>query len=236
MTFGLSAAAIAGIGVGVSAIGTGISAASAAGAFNGSVDSPVPTGAEIAATKAARQSYALGRKIQAPLDQMSRDDLHYLQSKQALANAGSAGVNQVWQQPIGQGLYQTAATTGGPGSGRWWGQMGAGTAAVDARVKQANAQGRLSGLGQYVARQGQFLDRRTNDLKTGMDTMSLGAAQAAQNQAARIQSQIQNNAARSAAMSQLGGSVAGMGSGMMGIAGAMSGGVGAASVMDGLFI
>lgn len=212
----------------IGAIGVGMSAASAAGAFSGSVDKPIPTGEELDALKAARQSYALGRKIQSPLDALSRQDLRYLGSDQALANAGSEGVNAMWRQagPVGSGLYEAAAASGGPGSGRFWGQMGNGMAALDSGVRQANVQGRLGGLNQYLARQGQFLARRTNDLKTGMDTMTVGAAQAAANQNARIQAQVQSNIAANQAMGQLGGALTSFG---MGMAGGIGGGAGGAS-------
>ena len=205
-------------GVAVSAIGVGISAASAAGAFSGSVDQSGPTMAEQQAGKYARQTYNLGRKIQTPLDALAREDLRYLGSDRALDSAGDAGVNQFWNQAgaIGQQLTPVANMSGGPGSGRWMSQLGSGTAFLDSGLRAAGVQGRLGGLNQYLARQGQFLGRRTNDLNTGLSTMTTGGAMAAQNQMATRQAQIQNNIAANQAMGQVGGSLVGLGTGMMG--------------------
>lgn len=199
--------------VGVGAAGLGLSAASAAGAFNGPVEKRMPTPGEIEAGKEAQLTYQLGRKIQTPLDAMARDDLRYLGSNDAMSAAGGRGVNQMWQQAgqLGRGLQQSAAQSGGPGSGRFFGQLGQGASMIDAGVKGANMQGRLGGLNEYMARQGQFLNRRTNDLQTGLATMSTGGAQAAQNQNARIQAQINNNIATNQAMGQVGGSMMGLG-------------------------
>ena len=215
----------AAVGAVVSVAGLGMSAASAAGAFNGPVEKRMPTPGEIEAGKEARYAYQIGRKIQVPLDQQARSDLRYLGSNQALASAGSQGVNQFWQQagPMGRGLQQSAAASGGPGSGRFFSQLGQGTSMVDAGVQQANMQGRLGGLNQYLARQGQFLNRRTNDLQTGLATMTTGGAQAAENQSARIQAQVQNNLATSQAMSSLGGSMVGAGTGMVSAGGGVQG-------------
>ena len=218
----------AAVGAVVSVAGLGMSAASAAGAFSGPVEKRLPTPAEIEAGKEARAIYQLGRKIQVPLDQQARKDLQYLGSNKAMEAAGSQGVNQFWQQTgaLGAGLQQSAAASGGPGSGRFFSQLGQGATMVDAGTRQANAQGRLGGMNQYLARQGQFLNRRTNDLQTGLATMSTGGAQAVQNQNARIQAQIQNNIATNQAMGQIGGSLMGLG---MGAASAGLGAGGAAA-------
>lgn len=216
----------AAVGAIVGVAGLGMSAASAAGAFNGPVDKRYPTIEEMAARNDAKKTYKLGREIQAPLDALAREDLKYLGSDQAMANAGSAGVNQLWQQAgpqFGTGLQQAAAQSGGPGSGRHWSQLGQGTSALDAGVRQANLQGRLGGLNQYLARQGQFLGRRTNDLQTGMAGMTAGGAQGMQNQNARINAQVQNNIATSQAMSSVGGSMMGAGMGMVSAGGGMQG-------------
>ena len=212
--------------VGVGAAGLGLSAASAAGAFGGSVDQRGPTAEEMSAARDAKKAYQLGRQIQTPLDAMARDDLKYLGSDQALANAGSAGMNQVWQGAgnLGQGLAQTAAMSGGPGSGRWWGQMGQATNGLDSALRGANLQGRVGGLNQYMARQGQFLGRRTNDLQAGLGGMTSGGQQAAQNQNARIQAQIQNNIAANQAMGQIGGMMTSVGMAGMGSFGGAAGG------------
>jgi len=68
--------------------GLGMSAAGAAGAFNGPVEKRMPTPGEIEAGKEARYAYQIGRKIQVPLDQQARSDLQYLGSDQAMDAAG----------------------------------------------------------------------------------------------------------------------------------------------------
>jgi hypothetical protein len=227
MVFGLSGAAIAAGTVAVA--GLGMSAASAAGAFSGPVEKRMPTPGEIEAGKEARYAYQIGRKIQVPLDQQARSDLQYLGSDQAMDAAGDQGANQFWQQAgsLGQGLQQATKVSGGPGSGRFFSQLGQGTSMVDAGVMGGRMQGRLDGLNQYLARKGQFLTRRTNDLQTGLATMSTGGAQAAQNQNDRIQAQIKNNIAANQAMGQIGGSL--MSVGMMGMSAAGGGTAGQGS-------
>lgn len=228
MVFGASAAAIAAGSLAVGVAGLGVSAASAAGAFNGPVEKRLPTPGEIAAGKEAQAVYQIGRKIQAPLDRMAREDLQYLGSNAAMRNAGELGVDQMWQRTgqLGQGLQQEASRSGGPGSGRFFGQLGQGAAAIDSGVRQANLQGRMGGLNEYMARQGQFLNRRTNDLQTGLATMSTGGVQAAQNQNARIQAQVNNNIATNQAVGQVGGSMMGVGLAGLGAAGGKDGVVG----------
>lgn len=216
-------ASIVGAVVGVA--GLGMQAAGAAGAFNGPVQKAIPTKQDYENVKAARDVYNIGRKIQSPLDALARQDLRYLGSDQALASAGSQAVNQQWAQmgPLGQQLNQVAAQSGGPGSGRFWGQLGQGTAALDSGVRQANVQGRMGGLNQYIARNGQFLARRSRDLDAGLGAMITGGAQSAQNQMMNIQQQMANNAATSQAMGGLGGSMAGAGMGVVQATGGMQG-------------
>lgn len=208
-------ATMTGVAATVGAVGLGMSAAGAAGAFGSSVDQSGPTMAEQQAGKYARQTYNLGRKIQTPLDALAREDLRYLGSNRALATAGDAGVNQFWNQAgaIGQQLTPVANMSGGPGSGRWMSQLGSGTASLDSGLRAAEAQGRIGGLNQYLARQGQFLGRRTNDLNAGLGAMTSGGAMAAQNQMATRQAQIQNNIAANQAMGQIGGTMVGIGMG-----------------------
>jgi hypothetical protein len=62
-----------------------------------------------------------------------------------------------------------------------------------------------------MSRTGQFLGRRTADLKSGLNGMTSGGQQAAEAQASRIQSQVQNNIASNQAMGQLGGTIASVG-------------------------
>lgn len=221
-------ATMTGVAATVGAVGLGMSAAGAAGAFGSSVDQSGPTMAEQEAARAARQTYNLGRKIQVPLDAMARKDLAYLGSGQALDAAGSEGVNQMWREigPVGQQLAPVANMSGGPGSGRWMNQLSQGTLALSNGAQAANVQGRLGGMNQYLARQGQFLGRRTGDLQAGLGAMTSGGAMAAQNQAMARQAQIQNNIAANQAMGQLGGTMVGIG--MSGVSAGLGGAAGAA--------
>ena len=204
----------------VAAIGLGVSAAGAAGAFSSKVDQQGPTLEEMSAARDAKKVYRLGKQIQQPLDALARDDIKYLGSNQALDNAASTGVNQVWQQvtpQFGAGLNDVARVSGGPGTGRWWGQLGQGTSAMDSAIQSANMQGRMGGLNQYMARTGQFLGRRSQDLNEGLNMMTSGGAQAQQNKQNRIAAQTANNVAANQAAGQIGGSL--MSVGMMGMMG-----------------
>ena len=226
MTFGLTAASIAGIGLGVSAIGTGVSIASATGAFGGTPGKWAPTPEELAAARAAKQVNKLGQQIQKPLDSISRDDLGYLNSQNALDESGSMGVDQMWRNVasgFGNSMVPIAAASGGPGSGRWFDQMGLGANNVNNATMDSNVQGRVNGLNKYLGRTEQFLNRRTADLKAGLGAMTSGGQQAADAQAQRINAQIQNKAAANAAMGQIGGSLMSVGMGLSGLGGAASG-------------
>ena len=216
-------------------ISAGMQGATASGAFDKNVPTAVPTRQEYEGVKAARDAYNVGRKIQQPLDALAREDLQYLGSNVGVANAGSQGVNQFWRQagPIGQQLAPTA-TLAGPGSGRFWGQMGQGANALGAGIREANVMGRLGGLNQYMARSGQFLTRRARDLDKGLGAMVTGGAQSAQNQMLTIQNQMANNAATAQAMGGLGGAAGGLAT--AGINAAMRDtGPSATAVMDSLF-
>ena len=202
----------------IGAVGLGMSAAGAAGAFSSKVDQQGPTLEEMSAARDAKKVYRMGKEFQQPLDAMARSDLKYLGSNQAMGNAASQGVNQFWQQAgpqLGTGLQSVAAQSGGPGSGRFWNQMGQGTAMLDAGMRQANMQGRLGGLNQYLARNQQFLGRRVDDLNEGLGMMTSGGAQAQQNKQNRISAQVANNVAANQAAGQIGGSL--MSVGMMGM-------------------
>lgn len=227
MTFGITAAAVATVGV-------GLSAASAAGAFGGSVDSYEPTPEELAAASAAREVYGLGRQIQNPLDRQARRDLVEMRSPYMMASqAGLADSQAVGQLMPGlqQAQAQAMMTSGGPGSGRWAAGLGASSAMLDAARRQAQAQGRLGGVNQYLTRAGQYLDRRTQDLDLGLQGMTTGGKEAATALSNRIQAQVANKVAANQAMGQLGGSLIGAGMGMFGAAGNMAGG--AAGALNG---
>lgn len=229
MTFAITAA-------GVAAVGVGVSAASAAGAFSGEVDKLEPTPEELEAAEWNRQVYALGRRIQNPLDKAARQDLAYLQSPQALATQGglasSQAVGQISPQ-LQQAQLQAAQSSGGPGSGRWAANLAAGSAALDASRRSADASARANGLSSFVGRTGQFLGRRGDDLQSGLASMTQGGQQAADALRTRIQAQVANNIAANQAMGQLGGSLIGMGMGGLGATGALSGLGGAAGSLRG---
>lgn len=215
---------VAAAGLAISAIGVGLSAASAAGAFNSGVDSYGPTPEELKSTEEARRAYSLGRKIQTPMDALARKDIAYLGSRPALDASANLGVNRAWQQaPQFGNLTPIAAASGGPGSGRWWDSFGKVNNAIDSAISEANLNGRLGGIDQYIARTNALLDRRLADYSEGLKGMNLGADQAATNQNNRINAQIQGNIARSSAMSSIGGSMVGMGSGMMSAGGGLKG-------------
>ena len=220
MVFGLSAAGIAAATVG--AVGVGMSAAGAAGAFSSKVDQQGPTLEEMSAARDAKKVYRMGKELQQPVDALARNDLKYLSSNQAMDNAGSMGVNQFWQQAgpqLGAGLQGVAAQSGGPGSGRYWSQLGQGTTMLNAGLQQANMQGRLGGMNQYLAKNQQFLGRRVDDLNEGLGMMTSGGAQAQQNKQNRISAQVANNVAANQAAGQIGGSLMAAGSMGAGMAG-----------------
>jgi hypothetical protein len=247
--------------------GLGISAAGAAGAFNGPVDQRGPTPEEIKAAAANRQAYEQGRFWQQQLDPMMnrrlKDDLGFLkQTNQRTAELGQElrglrgendfqgaadrGVNQLWQQmpAMQQGMTAVANRSGGPGSGQAMAAMGTTATGIDAALRGTNAQGRMGYLNEYNQRRNQmgqvygqqtqrvggFRDQalsRFDDyrerLGTGLNLVTGGGQQAAANQNARINAQVQNNMATSSAMSSIGGSLMGAGMGMMSAGGGLSG-------------
>lgn len=257
----------AAVGAVVSVAGLGMSAASAAGAFNGPVDKSGPTPEEIRASELNRQAYEQGRFWQQQLDPMMnrrlKDELGYLKQtnqrtgelRQELRelndnryyqNAADRAVSQAWQgypQAL-QGVQQTAAQSGGPQSGAFISRMGDLNIGMDSAMRGANAQGRLGYLGEYAQRRGQMgqaLNQQTQRvgnyrdqalsrfgdyqerLGTGLNLATQGGQNAAANQQARINAQVQNNMATSQAMSSIGGSMMGAGMGMVSAGGGMQG-------------
>ena len=210
-------AALGGVGAtiaaGTAVVGVGLSAASAAGAFSSPVDKWKPTPQEMEAVKWSNKTYDLGRQIQAPLDAMSRDDLTTMSTPGYYDRQAGAASNQYANQmyPAVNNLVSNATASGGPGSGRFFDATGKGAALINGAMREGNVQGRIGGLTQSMSRTGQFLGRRTADLKSGLNGMTSGGAQAAEAQASRIQSQVQNNIASNQAMGQLGGTIASVG-------------------------
>lgn len=209
MSFGFAAAAV---------VGVGLSAASAAGAFNGPVDKWTPTPQETEAADWSKRVFGLGQKIQKPLDAQARKDLAYLKSPAGMNESASSALNTAWSSnpDIMAPTQNAAATSGGPGSGRWWGSLYDTKANLNRGLYGAEVAGRLGGLNNYTANTEQFLGRRVGDLNSGLSTMTTGGQVAAQAQADRIGAQIQRNLAISSAVSGIGNSLIGAGMGGMG--------------------
>lgn len=258
----------------VAVAGLGMSAASAAGAFGGSVDSSGPTPEEIRASELNRQAYEQGRFWQQQLDPMvnrrlndERDflkrtnqrteelgqELRGLNDGRYYQGAADRAVDQVWQEypQAAKGVVQTASRSGGPGSGAFIRRMGDLNIGMDSTVRGANAKGRLGYLNEYGQRRGQmgqvlgqqvqrvgnyrdqslsrfgdFQDR----LSTGLNLTTQGGQNAAANQQARINAQVQNNIAANAAMGQIGGTMMSVGMAGMSMAGGGTGSGGGLSM------
>lgn len=216
----------AGVAVGVAAVGVGISGLSAGGVFNGKVDKWQPTQQELDATAQSRKLFKFGQDLQRPVDALSREDIQRLRSPGQQAMQGGAATSAVMDQaaPVINGaLERTAVESGGPGSGRWFAQLGTAGGELNSGLRSANAAGRLGAVQSATGRAGQYLDRMTGDVQTGMGLMEQAAGQAANRQADRINAQVQNNMARNQAMGQLGGAMLNMGMSGLGAASAAGG-------------
>jgi hypothetical protein len=164
MTFGLSAAAIA--------VGVGMSAAGAAGAFSNKVDAMGPTPEEQQAAQYNKQVFEQGQAFQKQMDPVYlnrldknlertvmgaadigqygrrlgglKRELGQLGSGQRYQMAADQATNQAWANipEAGQG----AARRGGVGSGQFFAGLGTQGNAMDAAVKGANVGGRLGWL------------------------------------------------------------------------------------------
>lgn len=171
--------------LGVTAVGVGISAASAAGAFNSPVDSYGPTNEELKAQGINDQVFRQGQEWQKQLDPISWNRLdqglantiqqgNYLQQYQSrlgglkrelntlggqnfYQDAANRSVNQAWQQmPNMDKVVASSARSGGPGSGQFFAGLGSMTNSMDAATRGANLQGRMGYLDQYNKRRGQY--------------------------------------------------------------------------------
>jgi hypothetical protein len=181
-------------------------------------------------------------------------ELRGLRGENDFQGAADRSANQAWQQmPAMQaGMTAVANRSGGPGSGQSLAAMGTSATGVDATLRRAQAQGRLGYLNEYGQRRNQmgqvygqqaqrvggFRDQalsRFGDyqdrINTGLNLVTGGGQQAADNQNTRINAQIQNNMASNQAMGQLGGSM--MSLGMAGVN--ASGGLGKAATDTGNF-
>lgn len=216
--FGLSAASAAALAVGT--VGIGLSSASAAGAFNKPVDKWVPTPQEMEAARRSREVFGLSQDLQRPLDALTRKDLEYLKSPAGFEQAAGAGVNDFFHgKDINAPIASAAASSGGPGSGRWWGSLYDTKAGLNGGLYEANVSGRMTGLNKAITGTNQFLGRRVGDLNAGLSAETSGGQQAAQAQADRINAQIARNVATSSAMSGLGNTMIGAASGLAGAGG-----------------
>lgn len=167
--------------------------------------------------------------------------------------AANRAVNDVWGQypQAQQQLTQTAARTGGPGSGAFMSQLGGLAGGMDNAVRSAGVKGRMGYLADYTAKRGQYgqqldafgqrLDAFGNTLgsyadqaqglfndyagrvQTGAGMMTGGAGQSANARDARIQAQVSNNMAANQAMGQLGGAMTSVGMGAVNAGGGLAG-------------
>lgn len=214
------------IAAGSAVIGTGMSIASSAGAFNGHVDNAGPTPQELEAAGISRKVFNFGRKIQNRMDSLAKGDLATLKSKEQTDLQEGNAVNNVMggsSPAMTVSLSRSASSSGGPGSGRFAATLGANGAKMGADVATARAGGRVVPISDYLARSGQFIDRKTQDLDTGMNLVQGGADAAASRQAARIGAQVQNNIATNKAMGQIGGALTSIGMSGMSMAGGAGG-------------
>lgn len=213
------------IAAGTGIIGMGLSAASAAGAFNGPVDSRGPTPEELEATKLSKKVFKFSENLQKPIDALARKDLNTLKSpSQANLQEGTA-VNAAMgadSPALERSLSDAATGSGGPGSGRFAARLGTAGAQLGSDVTKAKASGRITAIQDYLARSGQYVDRKSNDLETGMGLVQSGGDAAASRQAARIGAQVQRNIGTNQAIGQLGGSM--MSLGMSGLSAASGAG------------
>lgn len=212
-------ATMTGVAATVGAAGLGMSAASAAGAFNGPVDKWTPTPQEMEAAKWSKNVFGLGQSLQAPLDAAAKKSLSQLGSNTGLGMSADAAVNSTWANggDVMGAPSVVAARSGGPGSGQFWGQLWEDKANLNRGLYGADVSGRMAGLNQYLTSTNQYLGRKAGTLGSGLNAMTTGGQQAAQAQADRINAQIAQNVATTSAMSGLGNTMMGVGMGMGGL-------------------
>ena len=145
----------------------------------------------------------MGMNAQDQQNQANRRDLRKLDSQGMYQAAANRGVNQAMSQmypQVQQALSASASRSGGPGSGQFFAANQGATAALGSGLSQANLQGRLGNLGEYVNRwqqnfknEGDLYQQRKAWLEQqgqGLQT-SLGLYnQLAQNAATRAQGQL----------------------------------------------
>lgn len=202
----------------IGAVGVGLSAASAAGAFGKSPEKWQATPQELEATAWANKVRNLGNKLQQPIDAGARRDLAYLRSPTAFNTAAADSTNQfvkTFYPGMNQALAQSLVA-GGPSSGQFWNTLGRAGSGMRTGTMAAGVAGRSGALNDYLTAGSQFLGRRTGDLQSGMDSMASGGLQAAQAQSNRIQAQVQNKLAMNQAMGQLGGTMVAAAGGLYG--------------------
>ena len=232
MVFGLSTA----LAVGTAAVGVGLSAAGAAGAFDGKVDKFEPTPEELEAAKRSRELFEFGQRLQRGSDQTARKDLATLKSagefNRKRGEGASTAVGQI-TPTLQAGLSEAGRSSGGPGSGRWASQLGVTGAMLDAAKREGATRGGNEALRGYIGRRGQYLERLTGDVDTGMNLMEQGAQSAQQRQAERINAQVGQNLARGQAIGQMGGALTSVGMAGLGGMGGVAGAAGTAATQAG---
>jgi hypothetical protein len=170
-----------------------------------------------------------------------RQELRGLNADKYYEQAADLAVDKAWEgYPDSlKGVLQTASRVNGPGSGAFVSRLGGLTTGMENAVRGANVQGRLgyfNEMNQNRSRVGQAYDQQAQRvggfrdaslsrfgdyqerLTTGLGLVTGGGQNAATNQQARINAQVQNNIAANQAMGAIGGSmmsigVSGMGSG-----------------------
>ena len=130
------------------------------------------------------------------------------QYDKAAGMARSKVMDQVMPQ-LTAGVQTTASGSGGPGSGRTIGAMGEAAGGLDAAMLNADTQGRVNNLGDWLTRKAQFaantgkfasanqalLNTYTSALNNGLNLEATGAQEAAVNQQNYNNWQTQNNMA-----------------------------------------
>ena len=230
MTFGMVAMGV------TTAVGVGLSAAGAAGAFDGKVDKFEPTPEELEAAKRSRELFEFGQRLQRGSDQTARKDLATLKSagefNRKRGEGASVAVGQI-TPTLQAGLSEAGRSSGGPGSGRWASQLGVTGAMLDAAKREGATRGGNEALRGYIGRRGQYLERLTGDVETGMNLMEQGAQSAQQRQAERINAQVNQNLARGQAVGQIGGALTSVGMAGLGGVGGLAGTVAGAATQAG---
>lgn len=161
----------------------------------------------------------MGMNAQDRQNQANRRDLKALDSQGMYQAAANRGVSQAMAQmypQLQQSMMGSAARSGGPGSGAFFAANQAGTAALGSGLSQANLQGRMGNLGEYLNRWQQnfknegdlyqqrkaWLDQQGQGLQTSLGLYNQLAQNAAQRAQGQVDYQTQLEMARQGAQYQ----------------------------------